>query len=174
MKIVARIANSHDLYYAQTICKKIEKSAKIRKTGISKRNIESIKNHIINGNAIIAFYNNHLAGFSYIETFQKKKFVANSGMIVDPEFRNIGIANLIKYEIFKLSKKKYPNSNFFSITSSIPILKMNISLGFKQVYLKSITNSEIFWNGCKSCANYDILIINNRDMCLCTGLLYSN
>jgi argininosuccinate synthase len=173
MKIVARIANSHDIHYAQTICNKIEESTKIRKTGIAKRNVESIKNNIINGNAIIAFSNNKLAGFSYIDTFQKEQFVSNSGMIVLPEFRNIGIAKLIKSEIFKLSINKFPYSKIFSITTSIKILKINICLGFKPVYFQYITLSEIFWNCCKSCANYDILIKNKITMCLCTGLLYN-
>ena len=39
------------------------------------------------GNAVIALDEHlNLAGFCYIETWEEKKYVANSGLIVDPNF----------------------------------------------------------------------------------------
>lgn len=172
MKIEVRVAHADDVDQALSICRQIEESARIRKTGIAKRDPEYIKKKMIDGNAVIAFCNGKIAGFSYIETFQGQEFVANSGMIVFPEFRQHGIAKLIKSEIFKLSREKFPKAKIFSITTSAPVLKMNMTLGFKPVNFKHLTQSEDFWKGCKSCANYDILTRNQRKMCLCTGLLY--
>lgn len=170
MKIKVRVANAHDIHHSLTICKKIEESAKIRKTGISKRDTEYINKKIFEGNAVFAFFNGILAGFSYIETFQE--FVANSGMIVFPEYRKKGIARLIKYKIFKLSSYKFPFKKIFSITTSPTVFKMNMELGFKPVSFAQLTRSYKFWNGCRSCRNYDLLTRNNRKMCLCSGFLY--
>jgi len=30
----------------------------------------------------------------------------------------------------------------------------------------------VFWQGCQSCPNYDVLTRMERKMCLCTGMLY--
>ncbi|WP_103327165.1 argininosuccinate synthase domain-containing protein [Bacteroidetes bacterium endosymbiont of Geopemphigus sp.] len=172
MKIEIRIAHADDVGQALSICRQIEESARIRKTGIAKRDPEYIKKKMVDGNAVIALCNGQIAGFSYIETFQGQEFVANSGMIVFPEFRQHGIAKLIKSEIFRLSREKFPKAKIFSITTSAPVLNMNMALGFKTVNFKHLTQSEDFWKGCKSCSNYDILTRNQRKMCLCSGLLY--
>ncbi|WP_341659421.1 argininosuccinate synthase domain-containing protein [Blattabacterium cuenoti] len=173
MKIKVRVSHEEDTKYAFLICKKIEESAKIRGTGISKKDPEYIKLIIFHGNAVIAFCDEKLAGFSYLETFQNEEFVVNSGLIVFPEFRKQGLAKIIKIEIFKLSRKKFPNSKIFSITTSNPVIKINTELGFKPVSFSELTHSEEFWKGCQSCANFDILTRNQRKMCLCTGLLYN-
>ncbi|WP_341664164.1 argininosuccinate synthase domain-containing protein [Blattabacterium cuenoti] len=173
MKIKVRVSHEEDTKYAFLICKKIEESAKIRGTGIAKKDPEYIKLIIIHGNAVVAFCDEKLAGFSYLETFQNEEFVVNSGLIVFPEFRKQGLAKIIKIEIFKLSRKKFPNSKIFSITTSNPVIKINTELGFKPVSFSELTPSEEFWKGCQSCANFDILTRNQRKMCLCTGLLYN-
>ena len=51
---------------------------------------------------------------------------------------------------------------------------MNTKLGYKPVTYSELTQSEEFWNGCKSCKNYHILLENERKMCICTGLVYDN
>lgn len=174
MNINIRLANINDTKYAYLICKQIQKSAKLRGTGIAKRDPEYIKKKMINGNSIIAFCNENIAGFSYIEVFQEMKFVANSGLIVFPDFRGNGLAKLIKLEIFKLSRRKFPKAKIISITTSPAVIKMNTKLGFKPVPFNNLTNSENFWKGCKSCSHYDVLTRNNKKMCLCTGLLYDS
>lgn len=172
MKITVRIANIDDKKYAYIICKEIEDSAKVRGTGISKRDPEYIKKKMVDGFSVIAFFNGNLAGFSYFEIFEKKKFLSNSGLIVFPKYRLHGLAKMIKLEIFKLSKNKFPKSKIFSITTSPAVIKINTDLGFNPVLFSDLTKSKKFWKGCKSCTNYDILIRNKKKMCLCTGLLY--
>jgi N-acetylglutamate synthase-like GNAT family acetyltransferase len=124
------------------------------------------------GKAVIALDGDKLVGFSYIETFSHKRFVANSGLVVHPDYRNQGLAKKIKKKIFDLSRKLYPNAKIFSITTGLAVMKMNTELGFKPVTFSELTDDEEFWNGCKGCRNYDILQRNNFKMCLCTGLLY--
>ncbi len=162
MKITVRIANSDDKKYASIICKEIESSAKVRGTGISKRDPEYIKKKMGDGFSVIAFFNGDLAGFSYFEVFENKNFLSNSGLIVFPKYRLHGLAKMIKLEIFKLSKKKFPNSKIFSITTSPAVIKINTDLGFNPVLFSDLTKSKQFWKGCKSCTNYDILIRNKK------------
>ncbi|XMD32343.1 MAG: argininosuccinate synthase [Candidatus Karelsulcia muelleri] len=172
MNLTVRRANYDDKKYADIICKQIEYSAKVRGTGISRRDPEYIKKKMVDGFSVIAFFNGNLAGFSYFEVFEKKKFLSNSGLIVFPKYRFHGLAKMMKLKIFKLSKKKFPNSKIFSITTSPAVIKINTDLGFKPVLFSELTKSETFWKGCKSCTNYEILLRKKKKMCFCTGLLY--
>jgi GNAT superfamily N-acetyltransferase len=171
MKFKIVIGQLKHQQYAVEICKLIEESAKIRGTGIAKRDPEYIVKKLINGNAVIALQGETLAGFCYIEKWEHGKYVANSGLIVNPEFRNFGLARAIKEKAFKLAQKKYPKAKVFGITTSAAVMKINSELGYRPVTFSELTQDETFWNGCKSCPNYDILQRNNRKMCLCTGML---
>lgn len=172
MNVEIHIANSSYIDYAQEICDLIYESAQARGTGIAKRSAEYVAEKINAGKAVIALDGDKLVGFSYIETFSHKRFVANSGLVVHPDYRNQGLAKKIKRRIFELSRKLYPNAKIFSITTGLAVMKMNTELGFKPVTFSELTDDEEFWNGCKGCRNYDILQRNNFKMCLCTGLLY--
>jgi len=44
------------------------------------------------GDAVIALDGDKFAGFCYIETWDHQRFVANSGLIVHPDYRNQGLA----------------------------------------------------------------------------------
>ena len=70
------------------------------------------------------------AGFCYIETWSGKEFIANSGLIVVPEFRKDGLAKRIKQRIFELSREKYPDAKNFGITTSHAVMKINTELGY--------------------------------------------
>jgi len=50
-------------------------------------------------------------------------------------------------------------------------MKINSDLGYKPVTFSELTKDTCFWDGCKSCANYDILKRTNRTMCICTAML---
>jgi hypothetical protein len=158
--------------YAEEICRLMEESAKVRGTGIAKRKPEYVQNKMVEGKAVIAFQGTKLAGFCYIETWGDKKFVANSGLIVAPEFRKSGLARMIKQKAFELSRKKFPDAKIFGITTSLAVMKINSDLGYKPVTFSELTDDDAFWKGCESCVNYDILQRNSRRMCLCTGMLY--
>jgi GNAT superfamily N-acetyltransferase len=170
MKIV--IANESHAKYAEIICNTMEESAKVRGTGIARRSPEYILKKMSNGNAVIALEGETFAGFCYIEIWSHEKFVANSGLIVHPDFRNQGLAKDIKKAIFELSRKKYPNSKIFGITTGLAVMKINYDLGYQPVTFSELTDDETFWSGCQTCKNFDILTRTERKMCLCTGMLY--
>lgn len=166
------MADSSHLQYAQPICDLVYLSAQARGTGIAKRSPEYIEEKMQSGKSVIALDGDILVGFAYIETWGHRKFVANSGLIVNPDYRGQGIARKIKHRIFELSRKLYPNAKIFSITTGLAVMKMNTELGFKPVTFSELTDDKEFWKGCQGCRNYDILQRNDYKMCLCTGLLH--
>lgn len=170
MKVV--IADKSHIKYAQIICDTIAESAQVRGTGIAKRTPEYVSKKIENGNAVIALDEEKFAGFCYIEQWGHGKFVANSGLIVHPNYRGIGLAKKIKHKIFEHSRNKYPESKVFSITTGLPVMKMNSDLGYKPVTFSELTDDQTFWDGCQTCKNYDVLTRTQRKMCLCTGMLF--
>ncbi len=170
MKIV--IADKSHIIYADVICKTIEEAAQVRGTGIAKRQPDYIISKMENGNAVIALEGDQFAGFCYIEAWGHGKFVANSGLIVHPSFRNQGLAKKIKKVIFVHSRTKFPNAKVFSITTGLAVMKMNSELGYKPVTFSELTDDQSFWDGCQTCKNYDVLQRTEQKMCLCTGMLY--
>jgi GNAT superfamily N-acetyltransferase len=166
-----QVAGPEHFVYAEEVCALIEDAARKRGTGIAKREPEYIRMKMRQGKAIIALEGDNLAGFCYIETWSHEKYVANSGLIVSPDYRNEGLARRIKEEAFELSRKKYPNAKLFGITTSLAVMKINSDLGYKPVTFSELTTDEEFWRGCQSCPNYDILTRTERKMCLCTGML---
>jgi hypothetical protein len=54
----------------------------------------------------------------------------------------------------------------------MPVMKINYELGYKPVHFSELTDDPEFWKGCQTCKNYDILTRTERQMCLCTGMLY--
>jgi len=170
MKVV--IANISHIKYAEIICETIEESAKVRGTGIAQRTPEYIIKKISTGDAVIAIENDEFAGFCYIETWDNASFVVNSGLIVHPNFRNQGLAKTIKKKILEYSLEKYPDAKIFGITTGLAVLKINYELGYQPVTFSELTTDEAFWNGCRTCKNFDVLTRTERKMCLCTGMLY--
>lgn len=166
-------ATNEELEYVGIILRTIEEAAKQRGTGIAKRSPDYITEKINQGKAIIAINDDGaFAGFCYIETWEGKKFVANSGLIVSPEYRGQGLAKRIKATAFELSRKKYPKSKLFGLTTGLAIMKINSDLGYRPVPFSELTDDESFWKGCHTCINYDILERTGRKHCLCTGMLY--
>jgi len=170
---IIRPATEKDIVFAETITTEMEESAKARGTGIAKRSPEYIKTKMQEGKAVIALTKESTwAGFCYIEAWGHGKFVANSGLIVAPQFRKYGLATLIKNEIFKLSRTKFPDSKIFGLTTGAAVMKINSSLGYIPVSYSDLTDDEEFWKGCNSCVNVEILKSKNRQNCLCTAMLY--
>lgn len=171
MEIV--IANKSHSRYAEIICETIAESAAVRGTGIARRSPEYIATKMENSNAVIALDGDKFAGFCYIELWGHGKFVANSGLIVHPDYRGIGLAKKIKHKVFNHSRTKFPEAKVFSITTGLAVMKMNTELGYKPVTFSELTDDSTFWDGCQTCKNYDVLTRTNRKMCLCTGMLYN-
>lgn len=170
MKVV--IANKSHSKYATIICQTIDDAAQIRGTGIAKRKPEYIITKLENGNAVIALDGEKFAGFCYIEAWSHGKFVANSGLIVHPDYRGIGLAKKIKKVVFDHSRTKFPEAKIFSITTGLAVMKLNSELGYKPVTFSELTDDQSFWNGCQTCKNYDVLQRTQQKMCFCTGMLY--
>lgn len=165
------IANKAHFPHAQYICDMMENAAKNRGTGIAKRAPEYIRKKMDEGKAIIALNNEHPIGFCYIENWEGHKYVANSGLIVHPDYQKTGLARAIKQATFQLSKQLFPHAQLFGITTSMAVMKINSDLGYKPVTFSELTQDETFWKGCQSCVNYDILQRTNKSMCLCTGMV---
>ena len=90
------IAHSKHIKHAPAISLEIDTSAKVRGTGIARRTPEYIASKIQQKEAIIALDGNQVAGFCYIEVWGKGKYLAQSGLIVFPEYRGQGLAKRIK------------------------------------------------------------------------------
>lgn len=167
-----QISSCEHLMYVSEIQQEMYDSAQRRGTGIAKRSIEYLSKKISEGNAVVASENDEWVGFCYIETWSHGQFVANSGLIVSPKFRERGAATLIKDKVFQLSRDKYPTAKIFGLTTGLAVMKINSDLGYKPVIYSELTQDEEFWNGCKSCVNYEILIKKERKNCLCTAMLF--
>lgn len=165
-------ASSQHIKYAEGVCKLIEDAAQKRGTGIAKRSPEYIRQKMEKGQAVIALEQDKLAGFCYIESWSHGKYVAHSGLIVHADYQGHGIARQIKKKAFTLSREIFPDAKIFGLTTSLPVMKINSELGYEAVTFSELTQDEAFWNGCKSCVNYDILTRKERKHCLCTGMLY--
>ena len=170
--IIIRVATLEDKVYAKTITDEMEASAMARGTGIAKRSPEYVAQKMEEGKAVIAVTDDGTwVGFCYIETWEGE-YVANSGLIVSPNFRKSGVAKSIKHRIFQLSREKYPEAKIFGLTTGLAVMKINSDLGYEPVTYSELTQDEKFWAGCKSCVNYDILMSKERKNCLCTAMLY--
>lgn len=170
--ITVMFAEPQHAVHAERICNLIYESALQRGTGIARRSNEYIAGKINGGKAVVAFDGEKLVGFSYIECWGHGDYVATSGLIVDPDYRHLGLAARIKQKTFELARDRFPYAKIFSITTSLPVMKLNSRMGYKPVTFSELTDDEEFWHGCEGCVNYDILQRNGRRMCLCTGMLF--
>ena len=173
------VADESHEKYVDTILETISEAAKVRGTGIAKRTHEYVANKMREAKAVIALdgdkfagFGDKFAGFSYIETWQDKKYVTTSGLIVHPDYRGRGLAKRIKDMTFTLARTRWPHAKIFSLTSGAAVMAMNTQLGYKPVTFADLTQDEAFWKGCEGCVNVDILHRTNRKYCICTGMLY--
>ena len=166
-------ADESHVHHAETICAEMFESAKARGTGIARRKPEYVATKMREGKSVIALHKDGTwAGFCYIETWGHGNYVANSGLIVNPAFRNCGLAKAIKHRVFKLSREKYPTAKVFGLTTGFAVMKINSDLGYEPVPYSELTQDDEFWKGCQSCVNFEILQSKERKNCLCTAMLW--
>ena len=166
------IASSAHLAYVPNIEQALLIASQQKGTGIAVRSKEYLTGKIEEGKAVVAISSEgKWAGFCYIESWGHNKFVANSGLIVSPEFRGIGLAVEIKKRAFDLSAKLFPGAKLFGLTTSLAVMKINSGLGYKPVTFSELTDDDQFWKGCETCPYYDILVRTKRDDCLCTAMI---
>lgn len=166
------VASDEHVKYVDEILDTINRAAKVRGTGIAKRSPEYVKQKMLERKAVIALCDGDFAGFSYIECWSNKEYVANSGLIVADKYRGLGLATRIKRRVFQLSREMFPDAKIFSLTTGAAVMKMNFELGYRPVTFDQLTDDPAFWKGCESCVNFDILQRNGGHKCLCVGLLY--
>ncbi len=172
-QVVIRIATAADAPFSYQITEEMASSAQARGTGIARRTPEYIEEKMGQGKAVIAHTpDGRWVGFCYIETWGHEEFVANSGLIVHPDFRGMGVATAIKRRIFQLSREKYPHAKIFGLTTGLAVMKINSELGYEPVTYSELTQDDAFWQGCRSCVNYDILQSKGRKNCMCTAMLF--
>ncbi|RRD62975.1 GNAT family N-acetyltransferase [Tannerella forsythia] len=162
---------SHEKYVG-TILDTIEIAARKRGSGIARRTHEYVAQKMREGKVIIALAGDEFAGFSYIESWGNKQYVATSGLIVADKFRNHGLAKRIKQAAFQLARLRWPKAKLFSLTSGSAVMKMNTELGYVPVTFSDLTDDEAFWRGCNGCVNHDVLTRTQRQYCICTAMLF--
>ena len=128
MKFLITVANKSHFKHASTICNLMADAAQVRGTGIAQRKPEYICKKMEEGKAVVALDNDIVVGFCYIESWENQKYVANSGLITHPDYRNLGLAKEIKKATFNLSKEKFPTARLFGITTSMAVMKINSDL----------------------------------------------
>ena len=130
MKIEVVVASEKHLSYVTAINDAIDHAAKARGTGIARRTNEYIADKIRSGKAIIALNREEFVGFCYIESWGHQKFVANSGLIVVPAYRGLGVAKQIKEAAFHLSRRRFPQAKLFGLSTGEQVMRINTSLGY--------------------------------------------
>lgn len=172
MDIHIYIAGEKDLGYVPQIEDAIKTASEVKGTGIAIRTAAYLKAKIVEGKSVIAVSEDgRWAGFCYIESWGHNRFVANSGLVVHPEFRGLGLAVAIKTRARELSDSIFPGAKLFGLTTSLAVMKINSKLGYEPVTFSELTDDEQFWKGCETCPYYDILIRTRRSHCLCTAML---
>lgn len=175
--ITVQVADASHEKYVDTILTTITEAAKVRGSGIASRTHEYVATKMKERKAIIALCGEEFAGFCYIESWENKHYVANSGLIVVPKFRGHHLATRIKKMAFTLSRLRWPQAKLFGLTSSGAVMKINTALGYVPVPFAELTQDDEYWKGCGTpehpcCINYDILQRTGRKYCVCTAMLY--
>jgi hypothetical protein len=171
-EIVIRVALESDTVFAEEICREMESSAKARGTGIAKRSPIYLSEKMRRGQAFIALVNGDVAGFCYTESWSDGNYIANSGLIIFPAFRMLGLARELKNFAFEESRRAQPKAKFFGLTTSLAVMNINSELGYRPVTYSELTSDDAFWSSCQSCVNYGTLQTKERKNCLCTAMLY--
>ena len=172
------VADGSHEKYVDTILQTITDSAKVRGSGIASRTHEYVATKMRERKAVIALYGDEFAGFCYIESWENKHYVANSGLIVVPKFRGHHLATRIKRLAFSLSRTRWPHAKLFGLTSSGAVMRINTALGYVPVPFAELTQDDEYWKGCGTpdapcCINCDVLARTGRKYCVCTGMLYA-
>ena len=84
-QIDVMVADASHEVYVDTILETIRNAAAVRGTGIAERTHEYVATKMKEGKAIIALCGDTFAGFTYIESWGNKQYVATSGLIVHPD-----------------------------------------------------------------------------------------
>ena len=172
------VADASDEKYVDKILETITNAAKVRGSGIAQRTHVYLAEKMRERKGILALDGEEFAGFCYIESWEDKHYVANSGLIVREKYRGHHLATRIKEVAFTLSRLRWPHAKLFGLTSSGAVMKINTRLGYLPVPFSELTQDDDYWKGCGTpespcCVNCDVLARTGRKYCVCTGMLYN-
>jgi len=162
LKYIVRVATSNDFKYAADIAYEMNLSATKRSTGIANRSAEYIISKMKKGLAVVAINpeSDEWVGFICIEPWKHEKYIANTGLIVHPRYREMGVSKDLKFELFELERKKFPQAKIFSLTTSPAVIYANNLLGYKSISFDELLKDSWFINGANTWVNYVELMTN--------------
>lgn len=151
-----RVATSEDYKYAAEIANEVAFSAQKRGTGINRRPADYFIDKMKKGIAVIATNpeTGEWLGFCCIEVWDHEKYIANSGLIVSPSYRGLGVAREIKLKLFELGRKKFPFAKIFSLTANQTVIRVNKELGYVKVPFEKVLRDKLFNEGNQSWVDY--------------------
>ena len=143
-------ATTEHLPYVDAVVQAIADASRAKGTGLALRSHDYVRSKIEEGKAVIALFKDEFAGFCYIESWSNKQYIVNSGLIVSPKYRGLGLAKRIKRFSFNYSRRLYPEAKLFGLTSGAAVLKINHELGYRPVTFEQLTDDPAFWRGCQT------------------------
>jgi hypothetical protein len=81
-----------------------------------------------------------------------------------------GLGREMKALLFEQSRRELPDATLMSLTTSPQVKAMNLRLGFEVVPLEELTTDPAFWDGCKTCRNYEEVRARG-EKCCCEGMV---
>ncbi len=152
-EVEVRAARSGEEHLAEPAAALIAESA--AEHDIAPRSVEWLAAKIRAGKAAVALLGDELVGFGYWSEWEDGAFVSHSGLVVRPDLRGDKLGRRLKTVLMESSRAAYPRAILMSLTTSEAVKAMNLALGFKVVGFDRVTTDEAFWDGCKTCRNYE-------------------
>ena len=142
---------------------------------VARRSAADLEEPIAAGRAVLALLERpgapgELAGFGYWSAWEGGRFVAHSGLVVDPAWRGRGLGRALKLALLASSTAAHPRARVMSLTSSPAVRALNESLGFRSAELAELTGDAGFWRGCEGCRNV-AAVRAQGGRCCCLAML---
>ena len=166
--VLVRTATEGDVHHAGAASALIAAAAVDH--DIAPREVPLLEEKLASGRAAIALSGERLVGFGFFSEWQGGAFVSHSGLVVDPEWRGRLLGRRLKRCLFEASERMFPDATTMSLTTSKAVKAMNLALGFRVVPLDELTTDPAFWEGCRTCRNYE-QVQRAGDRCCCEGLI---
>lgn len=167
-EVVVRASRTTDAPYAFDAAQLIRAAS--RDNDVAQRDVRFLRKKILTGRAALALEGDELVGFGYWSDWEGGEFVSHSGLVVRPDQRGRGLGRKLKQILFESSRRAFPDASTMSLTTSPQVRAMNVSLGFEIVSFDDLTKDPAFWDGCRTCRNYED--VQRRGMrCCCEPML---
>ncbi len=163
-----RVSRRADAPHAEEASRMIAEAS--REHDIALRDVEWLRKKIEGGRAALALRGEDLVGFGYWSEGGDGRFVSHAGLGVRPELRGRGLGRRLKTVLLEESRRRFPRASLMSLTTSAEVKRMNLALGFRPVPLERLTTDPAFWEGCKTCRNYQAAKARG-ERCCCIGMV---